>query len=114
MTAGSGASDVSTLDDLVERAVVDLTAASGGQALCAISRSGRPAPAAKYHEGRWAALTELRRSSPEGEVSAARAVQDRWRQELQTLLQREADANWLAYAEGGVDALTDYLSVLER
>jgi len=98
--------DEAELDRLIEAAAADLDAASGGGALCAISRSGRPAPAVKYHEGRWAALTEFRRVRREG-AEAADEVGGRWQADLDRLTRQQADANWIAYAQGGVDALAD-------
>jgi broad specificity phosphatase PhoE len=106
MTAERGVVDEAELDRLIDAAAADLAAAAGGGALCAISRSGRPAPAVKYHEGRWAALTEFRRARRQGDEDAA-DVAVRWRADLDRLTQQQADDNWLAYALGGVDALSD-------
>ncbi|MEI6362729.1 MAG: hypothetical protein WCP95_11390 [Actinomycetes bacterium] len=100
-SAGAG----SQLDVLIEQTVIDLQAATQGGSLCALTRSGRSAPAAKYHEGRWAALTELRRLERQSEALAD-ALRDRWLADLQLLLGRDADVNWVAYTQGGVDALT--------
>ena len=105
MSSDRGLVDGAELDRLIESAAADLDAASGGGALCAISRSGRPAPAVKYHEGRWAALTELRRARASGAEGAAQ-VRSRWLADLDRLTLQEAGENWLAYAQGGVDALT--------
>jgi hypothetical protein len=104
MTADRDFVDEAALDRLIEAAAADLAAAAGGGALCAISRSGRPAPAVKYHEGRWAALTELRRARRDGHEAAGQ-VRDRWLADLERLSAQQANENWLAYAEGGVDAL---------
>ena len=104
MSSERGLVDDAELDRLIESAAADLDAASGGGALCAISRSGRPAPAVKYHEGRWAALTELRRAR--AVAKAAAQVRSRWLADLERMNLQEAGDNWLAYAQGGVDALT--------
>ena len=97
------------LDELIEQASRDLQDAAGGVALCAITRSGGSAPAVKYYEGRWAALSELRRVG-DAPASSGVAVRDRWAGDLGLLTERGADANWIAYANGGVDALTEYVS----
>jgi hypothetical protein len=107
MAAEPDVVDEAALDRLIEAAAADLEAAAGGGALCAISRSGRPAPAVKYHEGRWAALTELRRAHRRGD-EATEQVGGRWRADLDRLSEQEAGANWLAYAQGGVDALAQF------
>lgn len=97
------------LDELIEQASRNLQDAAGGVALCAITRSGGSAPAVKYYEGQWAALSEVRRAT-DAPGSSGVAVRDRWTGDLALLSERGADANWIAYANGGVDALTDYLS----
>ncbi len=106
MTTDRDVVDEAELDRLIEAAAAGLNAASGGGALCAISRSGRPAPAVKYYEGRWAALTDLRRELRRGEEGSEQ-VSGRWLADLDRLTEQQAGENWLAYAQGGVDALAD-------
>ena len=96
------------LDELIEQASRDLQEAAGGVALCAITRSGGSAPAVKYYEGRWAALSEVRRAA-DAPGSSGVAVRERWTGDLALLTARGADANWIAYANGGVDALTEFV-----
>ncbi len=100
----------SSLTALVEQAGRDLEAASGGAAVCALSRAGTPVPRVKYHEGRWAALTEVkrhcRRASEDVECAAVR-VHRLWRADLDLLRSRGAGADWIAYRTGGLDALAE-------
>jgi hypothetical protein len=100
--------DGAGLEVLIEQALRDLQDAAGGAALCGISRAGASAPSVKYHEGRWAALSELSRTNdPSG--SAGFAVLVGWLADQAMRTERGADANWIAYAAGGVDALTEFL-----
>ncbi len=85
-----------------------LAMATGDASLCAVSRSGRPAPAAKYHEGAVAALTDVLRhlaESVEPAEAAVDHVRERWsaRRDAATAL----TANWQAYLDGGLDTLAD-------
>ena len=87
-----------------EAAVGQLTELAGGRSMCAIARSGESFPAAKYHEGRWAAFTEaarqLRRGGTRLEIEQLR---ESWRE------RRDAapTGDWRAYRSGGVDALSE-------
>lgn len=104
------APDPGRLDLLLERAQRDLMVASGGAALCALSRGGRSVPAAKYHEGRWAALRALQRLAARGggEDEVAALVEE-WRDGLAGAEARGTSADWTAYYTGGVDGLTEAL-----
>jgi hypothetical protein len=84
-----------------------LTELAGGTGLCAIARSGRSFPAAKYHEGRLAAATAVRRAlrdhdDPAAAIAAARA---RWARASPPLLRSTTDGE--AYGAGGDDALAE-------
>jgi hypothetical protein len=85
----------------------ELTVASGGQSLCAISRSVGSVPAVKYLEGRRAAINEVRRGVRAGrpfvEVLAERT--SAWRAELARTIESSMGADWRAYRAGGVDEL---------
>ncbi len=88
---------------------VELTRAAGGASLCAISRSTGSVPAAKYFEGRLAAITEVRRAvkrgaEPQAAVVAAAAS---WHGALHRGRARDAGPDWMAYWAGGVDELDD-------
>lgn len=85
---------------------------SGDTSLCTTSRSGEPAPAVKYHEGRWAALREVaKRVRAGGEpATEAAAARERWSADLARLVERGAGRDWVAYRTGGVDALDELLT----
>jgi hypothetical protein len=82
---------------------------SGDASLCTMSRSGEPAPAVKYHEGRWAALREVaKRVTAGGELTTETvAARERWSADLERLTDRGAGRDWIAYRTGGVDALDE-------
>ena len=110
-------------------ATTHLTALAGDASMCAIGRSGRSVPAAKYHEGRQAAAGQARRllrdspggtsaGSPAGctspsEMDGARdsvaqalaGVTSDWQQMLADAEAKGPD--WVAYATGGLDALAE-------
>ena len=74
-------------DDLLARAtalrqdaVRHLTLLAGDASMCAIGRSGRSFPAAKYHEGRQAAAGQVRRAL-RADASVGPAVLDPLREE---------------------------------
>jgi hypothetical protein len=95
------------LDRRLESIDVELAAASGGRSLCAISRSVGSVPAAKYLEGRRAAISELRRAvragRPFAEVLAERT--SAWRAEFARTIESSMGPDWRAYRAGGVDEL---------
>lgn len=95
------------LTALIERAVIDLDTVTKGGPLCRLTSDGRSAPTAKYLEGRWAALTELQRSRERGHSDEE--VLSRWRSTLQRHTAAQSRGDWIAYDEGGVDALTEVL-----
>ena len=83
---------------------------------CALAKDGRSHPAAKFQEGRVAALGELARRTDDdtdaGNVAAeALAVTIRWVQ--QTLPGARQDRDWAAYRTGGIEAMTEISTVLE-
>jgi hypothetical protein len=96
--------------DLLARAVevrtdamAHLTALAGNASMCAIGRSGRSFPAAKYHEGRHAAAAQLARALRRSDGDAWSGVHREWHQMQAGMASRSPD--WAAYAEGGLDAL---------
>ena len=97
--------------DLLERAtalrqdaVHHLTLLAGDASMCAIGRSGRSFPAAKYHEGRQAAASQVRRAL---RTTPTPDVLDGLRHEWQQTLDSARGQDWVAYATGGLDALAD-------
>ncbi|MGB9374216.1 MAG: hypothetical protein WCA82_08670 [Jiangellales bacterium] len=97
-----------TATDVRADAVRHLTALAGNASMCAIGRSGRSFPAAKYHEGRQSAAGDVRRAlrrGPAGVDDVLADLRQRWQQTL-----ADADAkgpDWVAYATGGLDALAE-------
>ncbi|MGA7688241.1 MAG: hypothetical protein WCA29_03320 [Jiangellales bacterium] len=97
-----------TATDVRADAVRHLTALAGNASMCAIGRSGRSFPAAKYHEGRQSAAGDVRRVLRRGLVDVDGAVADVRRQWQQTLADADAKGpDWVAYATGGLDALAE-------
>lgn len=89
----------------LEHAQSDLAAVAGNVSLCHLSRSGGPVSGVKYHEGRVAALRELRRACRRGDDSALPKVLSTWRAEQERFAARPGTDDWKAYRTGGVDAL---------
>jgi hypothetical protein len=87
----------------------ELLAAVGSDSLCAISRTAGSVPAAKYLEGRLAALMELRRAVRGGrDLSASlAALRETWQRALDDVTARDAGPDWRAYRAGGVDELDE-------
>jgi hypothetical protein len=107
MVGASGDPVSVVLDRRLESIDLELAAASGGRSLCAISRSVGSVPAAKYLEGRRAAISELRRAvragRPFAEVLAERT--SAWRAEFARTIESSMGPDWRAYRAGGVDEL---------
>ena len=102
----------SNLAHLLAAATADLDSAARGISLCVATKAGRSAPGTKYHEGRWAALNEVARRSrrtAESVTISATVVRRSWFDELIRLRQREAGQDWVAYRQGGSDALDELL-----
>ena len=82
-----------------------------GRSMCAIGRSGRSFPAAKYHEGATSAPAQLRHGlkrraghgeAPDVSVLARTAAAD-WRERADR--PATAGPHWHAYLAGGAEAL---------
>jgi hypothetical protein len=90
-----------------EAATTALAGMTGDASLCAVSRSGTPHPAVKFHEGAAAALAQVRRllaREPDGDpVAAIASVRADWDERNAPLAQRHRD--WAAYHAGGLEAL---------
>lgn len=94
---------------LIEQAVIDLDTVTNGGSLCWLTRDGRSAPTAKYLEGRWAALSELRRAR-DSRGNTDDAVLARWQAALERHTAEHARGDWIAYDTGGVEALREVVS----
>jgi hypothetical protein len=95
------------VERVCDEAVAVLSDLAAGTSMCAIARSGRSFPAAKYHEGRLAAGTAVRRAlrdHPDADAALARA-REQWTRTSPRLLRSSADGR--AYGAGGDDALTE-------
>ena len=64
------------LQRLIEEASAGLDAAAQGVPVCVATKAGRAAPGVKFHEGRWAALTEVARRCRRTSEDAADAASD--------------------------------------
>jgi hypothetical protein len=104
--------DLDSLRARIAEAGEHLAQISGDASLCTVSRSGQPAPAVKYHEGRWAALREVAtRVKAGGDVAVeTAAARERWAADLDRLTERGAGRDWIAYRNGGLDALDELLT----
>ena len=88
----------------------------GDTTSCALAKDGSSHPAAKFQEGRVAALSELSRridDDTEAAQSAAEigAVTSRWAE--QRMPGSGHDRDWAAYRAGGSQALTEIATALE-
>lgn len=107
------------LDQRIAAAERSLTDQTGGANVCRLQQDGRVTGGMKYDEGRLVALSALRRRLREaaGEDIRALVAQDlgRWREALRAQQARERPAiQWVAYNQGGVDALEEVLQALEK
>ena len=86
----------------------------GDEASCALAKDGRSHPAAKFQEGKVAALGELSRKIADdtdpGLISAtAAAVKVRWADQIRPGAGRDRD--WEAYRAGGIQAMTEIIAM---
>lgn len=111
--------DVEDLNTILERAIAaaecQMRDELGSATACQIHKDGRVTGGLKYAEGRLVVLNDLRRQLRSSavnsleEISAAlKAELARWRGNLVAQRARKQPAMpWLAYAQGGVDALEE-------
>lgn len=90
-----------------EAATAALARVAGDASLCALSRSGTPQPALKFHEGQAAALAQVRRllirEAGTEPAAAVREVVHAWNDRNAALAAHHRD--WAAYHAGGLEAL---------
>ncbi|MGB9631991.1 MAG: hypothetical protein ACPL8I_01560 [Chloroflexaceae bacterium] len=96
-----------------------LTDQTGGTNVCQLQQDGRVTGGMKYDEGRLVALSALRRRLREAGGGDPRPIvaQDlaTWQEALEAQQARERPAiQWVAYNQGGVDALEEVLQVIDR
>ncbi len=99
--------DPTALEELIAEAAELMQRCAGGSSPCAAAKAGRAAPMAKNAEGRWAALRDVRAAVRNGRTGAdaVAEVLASWEGHLDRLRNRDAGADWVAYREGGVQAL---------
>ena len=104
------------IEERLGRVEKELTAAAGGASLCSISKVSGSVPAAKYLEGRFAVLLNLRRRAGTiGEaVAAVHDLKDEWEAELERVTQEDFGPDWRGYRAGGVDELDEIAELLQR
>lgn len=115
----------SNLRDWVEAQINEvgqsMDARTGSQAVCQIHRQGRVTGGLKYDEGRLVALSAVRRllAGMTGSCSAAEiaavleAERAKWASTLVSHQARERPAiQWVAYFQGGLDAVVSALNVM--
>ncbi|MFC5503320.1 hypothetical protein ACFPJ4_13815 [Lysinimonas soli] len=84
--------------------------ALGDSTACALAKSGRSYPSAKFHEGRVAALGEVLRGMPDGATqtwiaAAVAEVRGAWR--LRRQPGADPEGEWASYRAGGLEALRE-------
>jgi hypothetical protein len=105
------------LDQRIAAAERSLTDQTGGTNVCRLQQDGRVTGGMKYDEGRLVALSALRRRLREAGGGDPRPIvaQDltTWQEALRAQQARERPAiQWIAYNQGGVDALEEVLRVI--
>jgi hypothetical protein len=113
---------VAALDALLAATERSLIAQTAGTTVCRLQQDGRVTGGMKYDEGRLVTLSAARRRLRSmGDTPACtdyRADLERelavWRAALRAQQERPRPAvTWLAYRQGGVDALAQTLSLVE-
>ncbi|NTU81650.1 MAG: hypothetical protein HGA45_20100 [Chloroflexales bacterium] len=92
-----------------------LLAATGGTNVCQLDKAGQATGGAKYQEGRLVALRAIRRlvqaADPARAMAQVQQLCDQWRADLTAQQARpQPSLPWLAYTQGGVDALEGLLA----
>jgi hypothetical protein len=113
---------LSAIQNRIEEVEQALVASTGERSLCQLHKDGTVTGGIKYDEGRYAALRRIRRfvkSSTDREISLEvlgplQQEADDWRRMLQTYQEKsDPPTQWIAYAQGGLDAVKDLLAVIE-
>jgi hypothetical protein len=106
------------LEQQIGRAEKEYAIHAGNQTACQLHKDGRITGGLKYDEGRLVAFTTLRRivrKSGDGAAGELRAPieaeQARWQAAIHTYRHApQPSIPWIAYNQGGVDALTAALA----
>ncbi len=82
---------------------------AGGETVCTLHKDGRVSGGLKYEEGRVVALRDLQRAlkrvTPDGASTTLGDELTRWEADLAHQRAAARPLPWVAYAQGGVDAL---------
>lgn len=101
------------LQQLIDRAAIELHAAAGGSALCRITASGSPGSRVKRAEGQWAALQALARCmrpDDQDAFSHAQRLILEWQGDLDRW-STHPGSSWVPYCEGGLEGLRRFAEV---
>lgn len=109
------------LEVLRQAAEAAIRQQTGETSVCQVHKDGRVTGGLKYHEGRLVALSdlvrELKRSSASSREAIAALLADavqRWEIQLARHQGSERPSIlWVAYSQGGVDAMTEIQHLLE-
>lgn len=99
---------ITCLDGALARAAAALLDATHGATVCQIHKDGRVSGGAKFAEGQLVALRALRRRLLDGQPADAAWQAERATWQAAVARQQSAERPsipWLAYSQGGVDAL---------
>lgn len=110
------------VDEMITRAEESYRSQAGDASFCQVQKDGRVTGGMKYEEGRLVALHWIQRKAAayreEGTAAYAAAVgaeRQAWLAALAAVQAKTPPAvTWIAYRQGGVDALTWALEVLQR
>lgn len=108
------------LDQKIQNAEQAYKMHTGSQTACQLHKDGRVTGGLKYNEGRLVALTAVRRIVRKLEIAGEDALlgslqedRDRWRRSLVTYQTADRPSiPWIAYSQGGVDAIEEMLAVV--
>ncbi len=106
------------LDQMILHTEQEYALHTGAQTTCQLHKDGRVTGGLKYEEGRLVALTGARRivrkvqdTGNNALIDALQSERNRWRQTLLTYQSADRPSvMWVAYNQGGVDALDELLA----
>jgi hypothetical protein len=104
------------VDQLKNRAAIELQAASGGEALCRLTASGSPGNRVKRAEGRWAALNALSRSLGTEDCDSlvlAQKLISQWQSDVDRWSEHPG-SSWIPYCEGGLEGLREFVEIMRE
>ena len=114
---------LSVLEHNIAAVEQSLSGSTGERSLCQLHKDGKITGGMKYDEGRYAALRKIRRivkSNKAVEITPEtskrlRQEAEEWQRMLQAYQYKpERPMPWIAYAQGGLDAITELQRLLKR